>query len=152
MRLGLAAALTFLASAQAAAETPGQKIEIVRPASKGAMNSVPAIITLRGAPKGTACEEVVRAPENRALTGGQTTVLLGGDRVLCPMVPDAAIEAFTPRAMRPTSFSPDATTWDATRLTPRKSTAGQLTLLPKMKGSTFLGGWRFVESAGQPKR
>ncbi len=148
MRVGLAAALVLLTVAPADAETAARKIEIVRPASKGAMNSVPAVITLRGAPKGTACQEVVRAPENRALTGGKATVLLGGDRVVCPVVPDGTIEAFTPRAMRPSGFTPDAGAWDATRLTLRKTTStGQVTLLPKTKGSTFLGGWRFSEPA-----
>jgi hypothetical protein len=148
MRVALAAALTLFATGPAGADPAGRTIEIVRPASKGAMNSVPAIITLRDVPKGTACREVVRAPENRTLTGGKTTVLLGGDRVVCPLVPDGTIEAFTPRAMRPAGFTPDAATWDATRLTPRKTTSGPLTLVPKAKGTAFLGGWRLVETAG----
>ena len=145
--LGLAALLLVTGlGGDAGAERAALKIEIVRPADKGPVDSVPCVITLRGALKGAAaCDEVVRAPENKALSGGKTTVLLGGDRVTCTLPPDAAIEAFTPRALRPSAFSPDAATWEAARLSPRG--AAPITVTPKAKGRTFLGGWRLEQQA-----
>jgi hypothetical protein len=150
LRLGLAGLLLAAAGGLAGAEGAPIKIQILRPADKGPISSVPCIITLRGAPKGAAtCDDVVRGPGNKTVSGGKTTVLLGGDRVTCTLPPDVTIEAFTPRALRPTEFTPDATTWEAARLSPRG--AGPISVTPQAKGRTLLGGWR-LEQKGRANK
>jgi hypothetical protein len=143
--LALAAALsTVVAFAEPSeAADPGMvRVEIYRPENNGPMNSIGCIITLAG-PGGGFCHDVVRGQAQRQMSGGTTTVLLGGDRVLCEIKPGVSIQAFTPRALRSEEYRPDAKSWRATTLAPhaRAGETIQLGVAPKSRGSTYLGGW-----------
>lgn len=119
------------------------RVDIYRAASKGAMNAVPSIITITGDAKGAVCHEVIRAEPNKNLSGGKATVLLGGDRVICELNPSNGIQAFTPRALRPDGFTPDARSWAAATFVPRARPGQevQLGILPKTRGRSYAGGW-----------
>jgi hypothetical protein len=119
------------------------RVDISRAGSDGPMNGVACIITITGEAKGAVCHEVIRAEANKQLSGGKATVLLAGDRVICELHPSNGIQAFTPRALRPDGLAPGASAWAPTTFTPR-ARAGQtveLGIVPKRRGSTYLGGW-----------
>jgi hypothetical protein len=118
-------------------------VDIYRPENNGLMNSIGCIITITGDPNGVFCHEVIRGEENKGISGGKTTVLLGGDRVICELNPSNSIQAFTPRAMRPDGLTPGARSWAPSTLTPRArpGEAVELGVVPKSRGSTYLGGW-----------
>lgn len=144
--LALAAALsTMVAFARPGdAADPGMvRVDIYRPENNGLMNSIGCIITLAGDPGGGFCHEVIRGEENRQMTGGTTTVLLGGDRVICEIKPGVSVQAFTPRALRADGYTPDARSWAATTLAPRARAdeTVEVGVVPKSRGSTYVGGW-----------
>jgi len=141
---GLLAATLMLATASGgAADGTMVRVDIYRAGSNGLMNSIPCIITITGEAKGTVCHAVIRGAENKGLSGGKATVLLGGDRVICELNPSNGIQVFTPRALRPEGFMPEARSWAPTTLAPR-ARAGQtieVGIVPKSRGSAYVGGW-----------
>ncbi|HEY6477987.1 MAG TPA: hypothetical protein VI456_15525 [Polyangia bacterium] len=118
-------------------------VDIYRPESNGLMNSIACIITIAGDPPSGFCHEVIRGAENKGISGGTTTVLLGGDRVICEVKSSTSVQAFTPRALRPDGATPDARSWAATTLAPRAAPGQtvELGIIPKSRGSTYIGGW-----------
>jgi hypothetical protein len=123
---------------------PGMvRVDILRPENKGLMNSIGCIITVAGDPGGGFCHDVVRGQAQRQMSGGTTTVLLGGDRVICEIKPGVSIQAFTPRALRADGYTPDARSWAATTLAPhaRAGETVEVGVVAKSRGSTYLGGW-----------
>ena len=54
------------------------RVDIYRPENNGLMNSIGCIVTISGDPPGASCHDVIRGAENKVLSGGKTTVLLGG--------------------------------------------------------------------------
>jgi hypothetical protein len=138
----LLAVLVFAGRGDAA--DPGMvRVDIFRPENNGLMNSIGCILTIAGDPSGGFCHEVIRGEAQRQLSGGTTTVLLGGDRVLCEIKPGVSIQAFTPRALRADGFAPDGRSWAATTLAPRgrPGETVEVGVVPKSRGSTYLGGW-----------
>jgi hypothetical protein len=139
------------------AADPGMvHVQIFRPGNNGPMNSIGCIITIAGDRGSGFCHDVVRGQANRQISGGTTTVLLGGDSVTCEIKPGVSLQAFTPRAMRPEEYRPDAKSWAPTKLT-LHARAGEtvgLGLAPKSSGTTYLGGWVLypVSTAETPKR
>jgi hypothetical protein len=132
------------------------RVDIYRPENDGLMNSIGCIITIAGDRGNGFCHDVVRGQTQRQMSGGTTTVLLGGDRVLCEIKPGVSIQASTPRALRPDGYTPDATSWATTTLVPRARAgeAVQVGVAPKSRGSTYLGGWllRQETHGATPKR
>jgi hypothetical protein len=119
------------------------RVDIYRPENNGLMNSIGCIVTLSGDPPGGSCHDVVRGAENKGLSGGTSTVLLGGDRVVCEIKPGTSVQVFTPRALRPDGSTPESRSWEPTTLTPRArpGETAELGVVPKTRGSTYLGGW-----------
>jgi hypothetical protein len=149
--VGLSMALALAGPGEAA--DPGMvRVDIHRPANDGLMSSIGCIITIAGDPGGGFCHDVVRGEANRQVSGGTTTVLLGGDRVTCEIKPGVSVQAFTPRALRGDGYSPDAPTWQATILTPKvhPGEALELTLVPKTKRRAYVGGWLLRPSKAAP--
>jgi hypothetical protein len=140
----LAASLTLATASGGSAADGGMiRVDIYRVASKGPMNTVPCIITISGDAKGAVCHEVIRAEANKSLSGGKSTVLLGGDRVICEIDRSNSIQVVTPRALRPESVTPEARSWAQATFAPR-ARPGQtveLGVVPKMHGRTYAGGW-----------
>lgn len=140
---------TMLAVARpGGAADPGMvRVDIYRPEDSGLMNSIGCIITIAGDPGGGFCHDVTRGTATRQISGGTATVLLGGDRVICELKPGVSIQAFTPRGLRADSYAPDARSWAATTLAPR-GRAGETVevgVVPKRRGSTYLGGWLLIQ-------
>ena len=126
------------------AADPGMvRVDLYRPENDGVMNSIGCLITIAGDPGGGFCHGVIRGEANRQLSGGITTVLLGGDRVVCEIKPGVSIQAFTPRALRADGYTPDGRSWAATTLAPhaRAGATVEVGLVPKSRGSTYVGGW-----------
>jgi hypothetical protein len=119
------------------------RVDLYRPENNGLLNSIGCLITIEGDPGGGFCHDVIRGQQNRQISGGTTTVLLGGDRVVCEIKPGASVQAFTPRALRPDGASPESRSWAATTLAPRARPGEtvEVGLVPKIRGSTYLGGW-----------
>jgi hypothetical protein len=145
-----AAVLAFAGSGDAAdpAADPGMvRVDIYRPENNSLMNSIGCLITIAGDPAGGFCHEVVRGEANRQMSGGTTTVLLGGDRVICEIKPGVSVQAFTPRALRPDGASPESRSWAARTLEPhaRAGEAVEVGVVPKTRGRTYLGGWLLVQ-------
>ena len=146
-RGGFAAVATVVLCAAfaggAAADGNMIRLDIYRPENNGLMNAIPCIITISGDAKGAFCHQVIRAEPNKRLSGGKATVLLGGDRVLCEVNPSNTIRAFTPRALRPDGFTPEAPSWAATSFTPlaRPGQTAELGIVPKTRGKAYPGGW-----------
>jgi len=139
----VATAMSLGATSVGFADGKMVRVDILRAASKGPLNAVPCIVTITGEAKGAVCHEVIRAEANKSLSGGKATVLLGGDRVICEINASNAIQAVTPRALRPEGFAPEARSWAPTTLTPR-ARSGQtveLAIVPKTRGRTYVGGW-----------
>jgi len=130
------------------AADPGMvRVDIYRPENDGLMNSIGCLITVAGDPRGGFCHDVIRGEANRQMSGGTTTVLLGGDRVVCEIKPGVSLQAFTPRALRPDGATPDARSWTATTLAPR-ARPGEMVevgVAPKRRGSAYLGGWVLIK-------
>jgi len=125
------------------------RVDIYRPENDGLMSSIGCLITIAGDSRAGFCHDVIRGEANRQISGGTTTVLLGGDRVICEITSGVSIQAFTPRAMRPDASTPDGRTWAATTLAPR-ARAGETVevgVLPKRRGSTYVGGWLLNQEA-----
>ena len=126
------------------AADPGMvRVDIYRPENDGLMSSVGCLITIAGDSRAGFCHDVIRGEANRQISGGTTTVLLGGDRVVCEITPGISIQAFTPRALRADRYAPDARSWAATPLAPhgRPGETVEVGLVPKRRGSTYVGGW-----------
>ncbi len=143
-RLTVALSVTFAFAGRGAAADGGMiRVDIYRPENNGLMNSIGCIITIAGDPNGASCHEVIRGEENKVISGGKTTVLLGGDRVICELNPSNSIQAFTPRAMRPDGLTPEARTWAPTTLMPRARPGEtvELGVVPKSRRSSYVGGW-----------
>jgi hypothetical protein len=136
---------------------PGMvRVDIHRAENDGLMNSIGCIITIVGDPGGGFCHAVVRGQANRQMSGGTTTVLLGGDRVTCEIKPGVSIQVFTPRALRSEGYRPDAKSWAPTTLAPhaRAGETVDVGVAPNSRGSTYLGGWVLHQEphAATPKR
>ena len=131
-------------------------VQIIRPENNGLMNSVGCLITVAGGREGGFCHDVDRGQANRKMSGGTTTVLLGGDHVTCEIKPGVSIQAFTPRAMRSEGYRPDAKSWAPTTLAihARAGDTVGVGVVPKSRGTTYLGGWDLdlVSTAETTKR
>ncbi len=142
LAVAFSAALAFAGRGDAA-DTGMIRVDIYRPENTGLLNSIGCIVTISGDPPGGSCHDVIRGAANKSLSGGTSTVLLGGDRVVCEIKPGASVQVFTPRALRPDGITPESRSWEPTTLTPRarpRETV-ELGVLPKSRGSTSLGGW-----------
>jgi hypothetical protein len=118
------------------------QVDIYRPENNGLMNVIGCVIAVSSDATGSFCHQVIRGEANKGISGGTSTVLLGGDRVICEINPSSSIKAFTPRGMRPDA-SAESPSWGATTLTPR-ARAGETVevgIVPKARGSTYVGGW-----------
>ena len=144
---GALSMLAALARPGDAADPGMVRVDIYRPENSGLMSSVGCLITIVGDPRAGFCHDVIRGGANRQISGGTTTVLLGGDRVVCEIRPSGSIQAFTPRAMRPDGSAADAGSWAATTLAPRARPGEtvEVGVVPKRRGSTYLGGWLLVQ-------
>lgn len=130
------------------AADPGMvRVDIYRPENHGLMSSIGCLITIAGDPRAGFCHDVIRGPANRQMSGGTTTVLLSGDRVVCEIKPGVSIQAFTPRALRPDGYTPDARSWAATNLAPRARPGEtvEVGVVPKGRGCAYVGGWLLIQ-------
>ena len=145
--LALAAAFSAvvaLAGPGGAADPGMVRVDIYRPENNGLMNSIGCLITIAGDPAGGFCHQVIRGQANRQISGGTTTVLLGGNRVICEIKPGVSVQAFTPPALRGDAYTPEAPSWAATTLAPhaRPGETIEVGIVPKSRGSRYLGGWQ----------